>query len=224
MIHYHGTPLTPRSELLKMAGRHFCVPFSDSRDLEVCLQIGQSLMLDNGAFSAFTRGVKFDPQGFYAWLDPVLVHPHWAVVPDVIGGSVEQQRELVKQWPYPKDFGAPVYHLGLSIDWLMELVDSWPRICIGSSGEFWDVGSPKWCGEMDRVFNELSIRRNRLPWIHGLRMLSQTEYPLASADSVNVARNFKDKQQCPSQMAGVIDARQSLARWTRRSTQEPLFA
>lgn len=56
-------------------------------------------MLDNGAFSAKTRGLPFDLPGFYAWAEAHLAHPHWAVVPDVIDGTVEQQREMVKTWP-----------------------------------------------------------------------------------------------------------------------------
>ena len=47
-----------------MAGKHFCVPFSDPRDAEVCLDIGQSVMWDNGAFTAFTQGKKFDINAF----------------------------------------------------------------------------------------------------------------------------------------------------------------
>jgi hypothetical protein len=54
-LHYHGTPLSPTSELMKLAGKCFCVPFSDSRDADRCLAIGQSVMFDNGAFSAFTK-------------------------------------------------------------------------------------------------------------------------------------------------------------------------
>ena len=51
MIHYHGTPLTPREQLYKMAGKHFCVSFYNPQDAKVCMQIGQSIMWDNGAFS-----------------------------------------------------------------------------------------------------------------------------------------------------------------------------
>ena len=47
MIHYHGTPLTPKEQLYNMAGKHFCVSFADARDADVCLQIGQSIMWDN---------------------------------------------------------------------------------------------------------------------------------------------------------------------------------
>jgi hypothetical protein len=208
-----------------MSGRHFCVPFSDGRDLEACLQIGQSVMLDNGAFSAFTRGAQFDVDEFYRWIDPVLGHPHWGVVPDVIGGDVDEQRRRVATWPFPRELGAPVYHLGLPLEWLFELVDEWPRICLGSSGKFWQVGSPSWCGEMDRVFNALAKRERRLPWIHGLRMLDQAggDYPLASADSTNVGRNFKDAARCPDAMAAVIDTRQCPTRWQKRAEQEVLF-
>ena len=56
MIHYHGTPLTPQEELHKMVGKHFCVSFEEPRNIEWCVKHGQSVMLDNGAFSAFTKG------------------------------------------------------------------------------------------------------------------------------------------------------------------------
>lgn len=84
MIHYHGTPITPLAQIERMAGRHFCVSYERPDDLRRCLRIGQSLMLDNGAFSAKTRGAEFDLAGFYNWVEPLLTHPHWAVVPDVI--------------------------------------------------------------------------------------------------------------------------------------------
>ena len=94
MIHYHGTPISPRSELMKMSGRHFCVSFAHPQDIEVCLDIGQSVMLDNGAFSAFTKGKELDFKGFCEWCDKYLQHPHWAVIPDVIDGTESQQPEL----------------------------------------------------------------------------------------------------------------------------------
>lgn len=215
MIHYHGTPLTPRSELSLMAGHHFCVSFADPRDLEQCLRIGQSLMLDNGAFTAFTQGKHFAPETFYEWLDPILAPPHWAIVPDVIGGSVEQQRELAKSWPHRRDLGAPVWHLNLPIDYLLELCDGWPRVCLGSSAEYWKVGSPIWQRRMDEVFDALTKTFGRIPWIHGLRMLGQSNgpWPLASADSVNVARNYKDMNACPNCMARKINATNPPTRW-----------
>lgn len=226
MIHYHGTPLSPRSELLKLAGRHFCVPFSDARDADTCQAIGQSVMFDNGAFTAFTQGVPFDENGFYAWVEPRLGHPHWAVVPDVIDGSVEQQREMVTRWQLPRSLGAPVFHLGLPLDYLLELADHWPRVCFGSSGAYWQVGSERWQRRTDEAFNALAKRHRYLPWIHMLRglVLAGDRWPFASADSVNVARNYKDTNSCPERMARNIDARQCPVRWHVRPEQMELVA
>lgn len=221
MIHYHGTPITPRSELLKMQGRHFCIPFPNPRDLETCLQIGQSVMLDNGAYSVFTKGIPFDEKGYYEWISPVIGALSWAVIPDVIDGSVQQQKEMVSRWPHRKDLGAPVWHLGLPIEYLLELCDEWPKVCLGSSGEFWQIGMPKWCKRMDEAFNEVSKRHTPLPWIHGLRMLSQTEWPLASADSTNTAQNHW-VEGCPECLASRIDAVQCTRVWNDREIQQEI--
>lgn len=215
MIHYHGTPITPKRLLLEMSGRHFCVSFARPDDLADCLRIGQSVMLDNGAFTAFTKGKKMDVPGYYAWLERHLTHPHWAVVPDVIDGGEDEQRQSMRDWPFPKELSAPVWHLGLSIDWLLELADNWPRICLGSSGAYWEVGSAAWSHRMDEAFEALNRTRRHLPWIHGMRMLSQSDgpWPLASADSTNVARNYKRNGEHPDAMAARIDAIQPAKRW-----------
>jgi hypothetical protein len=209
MIHYHGTPITPRREIEKMAGLCFCVSFARPENADWCFRNGQSVMWDNGAFSAFTRGIPFNRHGYILWLDGRLGHPHWAVVPDVIDGSVQDQRDMLKDWPYPKELSAPVWHLGLPIDYLLELADNWPRICFGSSAEYWQVSSDRWARRVDDAFEALSKRHRHLPWIHMLRGLSQSgkRWPFASADSTNVARNFKNpgRRKCPAEMARKID-------------------
>lgn len=216
MIHYHGTPITPKGYLLEMVGRHFCVSFADPRDLADCLRVGQSVMLDNGAFSAFTRGKELDLHGYYIWVEQHLQHPHWAVVPDVIDGTVDEQRALIAQWPFPKELSAPVWHLALPIDWLLEIVSEWPRVCLGSSGIYWQVGSQAWNARMDEAYEALTKHFKHLPWVHGMRMLSQADgrWPLASADSTNVARNFKRNQEHPDLMANRIDTLQPARVWT----------
>lgn len=225
MIHYHGTPISPRAQLERMASRNFCVSFAAPQDLKTCLRIGQSVMLDNGAFSTKTRGHQFDLDGFYAWLEPILAHPHWAVVPDVIDGTVEQQKDMVATWPYRREFGIPVWHLGLPIAYLIELCDDWGRVCFGSAGEYWQIGTPAWCGRMDEAFNALARAfGSQLPWVHGLRMLGQSAgpWPLASADSTNVGRNFKDGIVCAECMAQRIDSINPPSLWTERQLQEAL--
>jgi len=219
VIHYHGTPLTPRAKLYKMAGKHFCVSFAHPHDSEVCMQIGQSVMWDNGAFTTFTQGKEFDTKKFYDWVHPRLGHPHWAVIPDVIDGTLEQQKERLKDWPFSADFAAPVWHLGLPTDYLLELADSYPKICFGSSGQFWQVGSPAWEKRCDKAFDALAKYRIHLPWIHMLRGLAQAgkRWPFASADSVNVARNFKNGNgKCPERMAREIDSIQTPLHWEIR--------
>lgn len=226
MLHYHGTPISPRRHLDAMAGRMFCVSYASPQDLATCLRIRQSVMLDNGAFSVYTRGIPFDRDGFYAWIEPHLAHPHWAVVPDEIGGSVEQQRSMVATWPHRKEYGAPVWHLGLPLEYLFDLCNDWQKVCIGSSGEFWQVGSPAWCGRMDETFNALVRQFGKVPWLHGLRMLGQSAgpWPLASAESTNVGRNHNNtgSTTCAACMAKRIDSINPPTLWTERQIQEVL--
>ena len=215
MIHYHGTPLTPRAELYKMAGKHFCVSYAHPQDADVCLHIGQSVMWDNGAFTAYSKGTGLNLPGLYEWLEQRLAHPHWAVIPDVIDGSVEQQKQLLQQWPFDVYMSAPVWHMGLDVDYLLYLTDNYHKVCFGSSGQYWKVGSDKWSERCDHAFNALSKYRQSLPWIHMLRGLAQAgkQWPFASADSVNVARNFKTAGKDPEQMARKIDSVQTPVFW-----------
>lgn len=224
MIHYHGTPITPRAQLERMAGRHFCVSFAAPQDVATCLRIGQSVMFDNGAFSAFTRGAAFNEAGYYAWLEDKLAHPHWAVIPDVIDGSVEQQEQMVARWPFRKTLGVPVWHLGLPISYLLKLCEKWPRVCLGSAGQYWNVGSPIWCRRMDEIFDTVTACFGHTPYLHGLRMLGQTDggWPLASADSTNVAQNFKRDGGCAECKAHRIDVVQPASHWKPRGAQMEL--
>lgn len=227
-LHYHGTPLSPTSELMKLAGKCFCVPFSDSRDADRCLAIGQSVMFDNGAFSAFTKGKPMDVAGFVKFLEPRLRHPHWAIPPDVIDGTADQQREGLRAWPFPVGLSAPVWHMGLPIDYLLELADEWPRICFGSTAQYWQIGTDDWCRRADEAFNALVATHRHLPWIHMLRgmNLSGDRWPFASVDSVNVARNFKDSNTDPERMARRLDAIQCNTPWSSRPipVQQDIFA
>lgn len=224
-IHYHGTPLTPRDQLWKMAGKNFCVSFANPGDAEICLRIGQSVMWDNGAFSLYTKGKAVNWSAFYGWLEPRLGHPHWAVIPDVIDGDVEANAQLVRQWPFRKELGAPVWHTDEPIDVLLGFAQDFGRLCFGSSGAYWQVGSDAWCRRTDEAFNELA-RRGPLPWVHMLRGMAVAgkRWPFASVDSVNVARNFKDNNSCPEAMARVIDAVQCPVTWTPTFEQMELIA
>lgn len=221
-LHYHGLPLTPERLLGQVKGCNFCVSFAtdykNPRQKEFALRYGQSVMWDNGAFSLYRNGGKIPWTAFYRWIEPRLGHPHWAVIPDVIDGSVKQQRELRKQWPFSASLGAPVWHLALPLEYLLELADEYPRICFGSSGIYWNTRSTEWEARMDEAFETIYSKRQVVPWVHGLRMLSKLgkRWPLASADSTNVGMNVKRNGECPGCMAKRIDQINGPHRWLGR--------
>jgi hypothetical protein len=225
MIHYHGTPLTPKNMLYRMAGKNFCCSFNRPDNVDWCLINGQSVMLDNSAFTIKTKGIVVDWNKYFHWLENKLGHPHWAVVPDVIDGDIQEQRALTKQWTFSKDLGAPVWHMALPIDYLIELAENWPRICFGSSGKYWELGTENWERRCDEAWNCLE-QHNIRPWIHMMRGMAATagdRWPFASSDSVNVARNFKDTQTCPERMARRLDAIQTPMQWKMKSIQPRLI-
>jgi hypothetical protein len=225
VIHYHGTPITPRATLLALAGRSFCVSYAAPADLKACLQIGQSIMLDNGAFSVWTRGLAPDWPGYYAWCERVIGPVHWAVVPDVIDGTAEDNLALAAQWPHPRQFSAVVWHLHEPLDHLARLAGEWPRVCFGSSGAYADPTSDQWHARIDAAWNLLE-RTGRRPWVHMLRAMSQASegpWPFASADSTNVARNHagaaERHKRDAAAMAASIDAQQPPIRWASKPEQ-----
>ena len=227
MIHYHGTPITPRSELQKMAGMHFCVSYAAPADVKWCIDHGQSVMLDNGAFSVWKRGRELDLSNFADWIKPYLGHPHWAVVPDVINGTVEQNLSLIEFWPYPRELSAVVWHLNEPIDHLLKLSSmGFGKVCFGSTEQYDPVGCQAWERRADEAFNALA-KRGPLPWVHALRglALSGDRWPFASADSTNVARNFKNigERVCPEKMARRLDSIQCPVTWTLRAEQKDMF-
>jgi hypothetical protein len=172
MIHYHGTPITPRTALATMAGRHFCVSHAHPGDLAWCVRHGASVMLDNGAFTAWTKGAAPDWPAFYAWAEPHLRHPHWAVIPDVIDGTAEDNDALIAACPLPRAFAAPVWHMHEPLDRLRRLACEWPRICIGSSGQFRAPGTAAWTRRVDDAWSAIEATGAH-PWVHMLRAMRE---------------------------------------------------
>jgi len=223
VIHYHGTPITPITAFYELAGRHFCVSFASPGDLARAHQCGQSVMLDNGAFSQFRTGKPTNWPAYYAWCDPWLDTPTtWAVIPDRIDGDEATQDALLLEWPHGKK-GAPVWHMHESIDRLLRLVDEWPRVCFGSSGAYWQVLSERWEARADEAWNAIAKRHRRTPNIHMLRgmQLSGKRWPFSSVDSTDVARNWHVKRNA-REMADRWDVSQCPSRFELRPEQETL--
>lgn len=241
MIHYHGGPVTPATAAARVwSKRHAFVSFAHPQQLDIAIDVTQSFAVDNGAFSAWTKGRAVNWPDYYAFVAALLRTPNfdWAVIPDVIDGDEAANDALVDQWPHGHA-GVPVWHLHESIGRLQRLCDAWPRVAIGSSGEFSRVGSRRWFNRMAEAMNAICDDRG-LPRakLHGLRMLDPdifSRFPFSSADSTNIARNIgidsawrgtylpPDKDWRALVMAERIEATPAAPRWHAQPTQPPLL-
>lgn len=230
MIHFHGTPLGgSRDEVARFARRrHFFVPFLRQEDLPVVAEHGQSFAFDTSAYTAWMQCIEMQWDAYYELVGQWMWHPRFAfaVIPDVIDGSEEENDRLLIEWPHRE--GVPVWHLHESLSRLERLVSEYRTVGFGSSGKFSVVGSPSWSRRMGEAMSvatdELGRPKCRL---HGFRMLDPSvveSYPFASCDSTNVAQNASLVRRfgnyCPptrSQrcevIASRIEATQSPAVW-----------
>ena len=230
-IHYHGTPITPRSVLHTLTGKHFCVSFGRPDDMKTCLLIGQSVMGDNGAWRFFNQDRKAGREAsdrswnpYYEWVERHYRPGDWYVIPDVIDGGTQWQDALITEWPF-RHIGAPVWHMDEPINRLLKLCDDWPRVCIGSTSEYIKVGSAAWHRRMTEAFNTLMVGRRFIPNLHMLRGMSLCGdiYPFASVDSTDVAQNHHLSHNSAIKMASKWDAQQCANGWSHRATQADLY-
>jgi hypothetical protein len=199
VIHYHGTPIGgTRADVIRfLMGRHAFISFARPDDLSAAMECCQSFALDNGAFTLWKKGGDVDFVAYHAWVQSIARHPgcDFAIIPDKIGGTEEENQDLVTRWLragcHAKS--VPVWHLHESLDWLDWLVSNFHLVALGSSGEWSTPGTGPWWKRMSdamRVICDTSGRpRCKL---HGLRMLDPavfTKLPLSSADSTNAAVN-----------------------------------
>jgi hypothetical protein len=197
MIHYHGLPINPTTvaSYAVQAGHAF-VSFAHASQIGIALEVSQSFAIDNGAFSAWKSGNPISQwDEYYEWALDLKKVPScdFAVIPDVIDGTEADNDALLKDCPLPNWFGAPVWHMHESLKRLEQLANNYPRICIGSSGEYTVVGSNAWWSQIGKAMRLICDDMGRpICKLHGLRMLDPeifTKLPLASADSTNIGRN-----------------------------------
>lgn len=201
MIHYHGTPFSGRdgTGVRCLQARHAMVSFYDTQPLPLVAELCQSFTLDNGAFSAWTNGKEFDVEGFASWVMEWYRHPgfDWYIMPDVIDGADEENAAMRERWRSMVpgqvwDLGVPVWHLHEKLSTLDYLSRDYGRIAFGSSGDFAEVGTVAWWQRMSEAMDAVCDKGYPRCRLHGLRMLDPTifsQFPFASADSTNVARN-----------------------------------
>tara|TARA_R110002126_G_scaffold8882_2_gene40914 strand:+ start:366 stop:1097 length:732 start_codon:yes stop_codon:yes gene_type:complete len=197
MIHYHGTPITPeRDASVILMGRHAFVPFLNPDTLGTVVEVCQSFAVDNSAFTFWRNGKDYDFNGYREFVVSLMNLPmfDWCVIPDVIDGSSAENDRLISEWTLPKSISVPVWHLHESIERLESLADNFPRVALGSSGQYSSPGTSDWWSRIGVALKSIcnSDGQPRVK-LHGMRMLNPEVFrhmPLASADSTNVAQNM----------------------------------
>lgn len=197
MIRYHGGPITPETAALAAWKRsHAMVSFANPNQVALAFEVADSVALDNGAWPIFAAGKgAIDVDAYLAWVDTWCRHPafDWCLIPDVIDGDEEQNGNLIESWPLDSAISVPVWHMHESMDQLKWLADEWPRLAIGSSGEFVTVGTKKWWGRISEAMEVLCVNGQPRVKLHGLRQMDPEIFsvvPYASVDSTNIARNI----------------------------------
>lgn len=197
MIHYHGGPITPDTCAIKVwSGRHACISYAAPQQIKLAAAVCQSFIIDNGAFTFWRQGTPVDWSAFYDWCGEWLNHPglDFIVAPDVIDGTEAENNALLAACPLPRYKVAAVWHINEDISRLVWLANEYPRVCIGSSGEY-DVTKPE--AFLQRAHEAIAAvcdnNGRPIARLHGLRCLNPDLFahlPLAGADSTMVARNI----------------------------------
>jgi hypothetical protein len=230
--HYHGTPITPDEVAIRvLRGRHAFISFADSRSLGIVQEFCQSFARDNGAFTMWRQGITVDWQDYFKWVDGIKNWPafDWAVIPDVIEGSEDENDQLIDDWPFPGQ-GVPVWHFHESLDRLRRLSTGFQRVALGSSGAFDKPNTTQWWMRMNQAMSAVCDDQGYpITKLHGLRMLNPEIFryvPLSSADSTNVVQNKgvawrgQYEPKTPATKAVVIAERIELApvctRWAKK--------
>tara|TARA_R100001510_G_C7645678_1_gene203038 strand:+ start:638 stop:1420 length:783 start_codon:yes stop_codon:yes gene_type:complete len=206
----HGTPITPKRFLHELKGHSFCVSYMHKEQIEDCINLvgeNEILILDNGAFTAWKKGITLDDNhwnGFYAWANDVMDRCPNAVcvIPDVINGSEEENMMLISEAikgnkiKYPERAMA-IWHLNESLEMLEKLYRIFNFIGFGSCAEY-DIArngeDSAYMARIKEVWANMawwSIKHDiDRPWIHMMRGLGVLhKIAFDSADSCNIAMN-----------------------------------
>ncbi len=197
MIRYHGGPITPNTAAIEAwRDGHAMISFANPQQVELAFEYAGDVAIDNGAFSLWGDGKRVDVDEYRAFVDLWRKHPAfgWCVIPDIIDGSEEENDYLIHSWPLAPAISVPVWHLHESLAKLDWLASEYARVAIGSSGEFADIGTPRW---KKRISEAMAIVCDAAGYpvtrLHGLRQMDNdvtSNVPYASVDSCNIARNI----------------------------------
>jgi hypothetical protein len=197
MIRYHGGPITPdRAAIETWRDGHAMISFANQQQIALAFEYAGEVALDNGAFSLWGKGERLDVDAYTRFIELWRKHPAfgWCVIPDIIDGTEEENTKLIQEWPHQNYISVPVWHLHESLDKLGWLCDDFPRVAIGSSGEYSEIGTPLWKNRMAEAM-AVSCDSDGYPLtrLHGLRQMDNdvtSNVPYGSVDSCNIARNI----------------------------------
>jgi hypothetical protein len=197
VIPYHGTPITPDTCALEALSRgHGFVAYATPQQIRLVAEVCRSFAIDNGAFIFWQNDREPDWPAFYTWLAHWIFHPRldFVVIPDKIEGTEAENDALIEAWPYGKEKGAPVWHTNESPERLQRLAREFPRVCIGSSGEYDVKWKDKYLARVKEVLhpicNSQGFPTTKIHLLRGLNPAIFTKLPASSADSTNVGRNI----------------------------------
>lgn len=198
MIRYHGGPITPDTAALAAWRRsHAMVSFTNTQQVELAFEVADSVAIDNGAWPNFSAGNgAIDVPAYISFVDTWWRHPafDWCLIPDVIDGDEAENRGFVESWPLSPHISVPVWHMHESMEYLSFLATTFPRVAIGSSGEYVQIGTRRWWERIAEAMEVVCDSDGRpAVKLHGLRQMDPEIFsviPYASVDSTNVARNI----------------------------------
>jgi hypothetical protein len=154
---------------------------------------GEGLLLDSGAFTAYTKGIKI----FMSALNHFILtyKPELAIQLDVIGDPEASWKNWVKQSEHVKTM--PVIHHNATADQIRRVLTATDHICLGALVGVQKETLFKW---LDYIFSFQEIRGKK---IHALGVMAEDiliRYPFYSADSssaLSVVRYPIDPEKDP---------------------------
>lgn len=220
MIKYHGTPCSPMKVFYEaFTDRNVLIPYPRPDDMKRAVGVCSKIILDNGAFSIWKKGISVDWNQFYLWVDKYIDRIEFFFIPDVIDGTEEENDHLIADYFLQgRTKGVPIWHVNESLDRLCRLIDSFDYIAFGSAGEYSQLNTIKWNSKIKEAMGVVcdSDGYPRVK-IHMLRCLDPkifTKYPFYSGDSTNVAMNHNRKGWKP--IMDRIEAFDSPERYIKR--------
>ena len=150
----------------------------------------RSFCIDNGAFTFWKAEQDVNWDDFYSFVTGWVNHPRFDfyLIPDVIGGTVEDNDFLVEEsLSIGMHGGVPVFHVGEPLERIEKFIlkYNFTRIAIGTTKGF-GLKSLLFWNEMRKIFDYLCVDGAPRVKVHGLRMLDPEivgAFPFSSGDS-----------------------------------------